>query len=268
MDNTILYWFLLTAAGMMLVAIAAIVYWRRLTHLPYRWFWLGAGLWFVAVAVKVVLAILTHEAVVAYLKERLSYYALLTLGGLYGGLLSSVCEIGLTLLAVLLWRQLGRDADRAIGIGVGAGAFEAFLLGCGMLVGALAAMAGIEGTAPLRQELEHSATSTPVVWLAPIAERIMAILCHACTRALVILGVVHRRPWMVVWGFVIFTYIDAVATAAQLSGKLGSMSVWWIELAILPAALVSISILRWCFAKWASANAPEVQPTAGAIPAV
>jgi hypothetical protein len=44
--------------------------------------------------------------------------------------------------------------------------------------------------------------------------------------------------------------LDGIATAAHLSGKLGSFSMWWIELAILPMALLSIPILRWCYAIW------------------
>ena len=36
--------------------------------------------------------------------------------------------MGLKWLAVLVWPQLGRDADRTIGIGIGARAFEACFL--------------------------------------------------------------------------------------------------------------------------------------------
>jgi hypothetical protein len=120
---------LVSALGMICVALAAVMAWRRVARTGFRWFWIGAGLWAVAVAVKVVLALLTNAAVLGFLKSNLSYPLLLACGGLFIGIQSSVCEMGFTLLAVWIWRPLGKKAGRAIGIGLGAGAFEAFLLG-------------------------------------------------------------------------------------------------------------------------------------------
>lgn len=252
---------------MMLVAIAAVVFWRRLTHVSYRWFWIGAGLWTVAVAIKFAIAIPTNGPIFKYLESTLTYPAYLVVGGLFGGLESSLTEIGLTWLAVLIWRQLGSNADRAIGIGIGAGAFEAFLLG---LLGALAvagAMTGVEETKLIRDQIDAVAQTSPLFWLIGTAERVIAVLCHASTRALVLLGVVHRRPWMVFWGFAIFTILDGIATTAHLTGKLGTFSMWWIELALLPAALVSIPILYWCYAQWGASQTADVQANSQVIPA-
>jgi hypothetical protein len=264
LNNTNLYLSVVSAAGMMLVATVAVVFWRRLTRLPYRWFWVGAALWFVAVAIKFAVAIPTNGPVFKFLAGTLPAPAFIVVGGLYGGLQSSLCEIGLTWLAVLRWRQIGRDAERAIGIGVGAGAFEAFLLGLAAGIGVITVIAGVENTEPLRQQIDAAAGSNRLFWLIASAERVIAILCHASTRALVILGVVHRRPWMIFWGVFIFTVLDAIATGAHLTGKLGSISMWWIELAILPLAIVSIPILRWCYSRWgaaASGTAPQPIPS-------
>lgn len=46
------------------------------------------------------------------------------------------------------------------------------------------------------------------------------------------------------------TAIDAIAGYVHLAGLLGSVSLWWIELAIAPAALLSIPILVWCTRNW------------------
>jgi hypothetical protein len=256
MDNTSLT--LISAAGMILVAGAAVVFWRRVSGLQLKWFWVGAGLWTVAVALKVIGALLINGAVIGLMKEHLSYPLFVFCGGLFVGVESSFFEIGLTLAAVLVWRQLGRDAKRAIGIGVGAGAFEAAVLGIGTLVTAVLLMAELSGTAPIREEIERTVAFTPLFWLAPPIERLMAVLCHASSRALVLLGTTHRKPMMVVWGFVIFSLLDAVAGAAQISGKMGQISLWWIELAILPFALISIPILQWCYRRWADADATGV----------
>ncbi len=87
---------------------------------------------------------------------------------------------------------------------------------------------------------------TPLVWLVAPVERVSAVLVHAATRALILLGLTYRKPMMVFWGFWIFALLDSIAGVAQLSGKLGTSSLWWVELAIAPFALISIPVLRFC----------------------
>ena len=248
MDNVTIS--LIPAVGMMIVASAAVIYWCRVSKLQFRWFWVGAGLWTVAVILKVICALLTNAAVIGFMKKNLSYLSLVIGGGLFIGIQSSLFEIGLTLLAVLVWRQLGKDAKRAVGIGIGAGAFEAMLLGLVSLIGILTVLAGVPGTEKVREGIDTVAAVTPFFWLLAPIERIIAILCHASSRALVLLGVTNRKHMLVFWGFLIFTVLDGVAGAAHVSGKIGKISMWWIELAILPFALISIPILRWCYASW------------------
>ncbi len=59
---------------------------------------------------------------------------------------------------------------------------------------------------------------------------------------------------MIVSGFAIFTAIDGLVTAGYLSGFIGTQSLWWIELALAPFAIVSIPILRWCLRQWGNAQ--------------
>ena len=241
---------LVSDIGMLAVGSAAVIYWRWVSKVQLRWFWVGAGLWTVAVALKVVCALLTNKLVIGFLKEHLPHQLYVVAGAAFVGIQSSLFEIGLTLLAVLIWKQLGRDANRAIGIGVGAGAFEALVLGLTALVAVLACLSGVPGTERIREAIEKVAAATPLFWLLAPVERSIAILCHASSRALVLLGVSHRRPAMVVCGFLIFTMIDGIAGAAHLSGVLGKMSMWWIELALLPFAVISVPVLCWCYRRW------------------
>ncbi len=262
MDNATIA--LIPAVGMMIVASAAVIYWHRFSKLQLRWFWLGAGLWAVAVVLKVVCALLTNKVAIGFMREHLSYPLLVIGGGLFLGIQSSLFEIGLTLVAVLIWRQFGRDANRAIGIGIGAGSFEAFLLGIASLVAILTYLSGLPGTEKVREEIDAVAAVTPVFWLLAPVERIIAMLCHASSRALVLLGVRNRKPMMILWGFLIFTLLDGVAGAAHVSGTIGKISMWWIELAILPFALISIPILRWCYARWGRDGDNKIDPSTNA----
>jgi hypothetical protein len=236
--------------GMMIVTVVAVLLWWRIARVQGRWYWVGAGLWTVAVVLKVICALLSNKPMLTTLKE-LPHPIYVALGGLFVGVQSSVFEMGLTLLAVLIWRQLGRDAGRAITIGVGAGAFEAFLLGIAPVATAALLMLGLLPDADkISAELAKVAATTPLYWLAGPVERITAILCHASTRALVFLGVSKKKYALVFWGFVLFTLLDGLAGGVHVAGLIGKISMWWVELAILPFAIVSVPILAWCYRRW------------------
>ena len=258
MDNVTLGIF--PAVGMMIVAAVFVAYWRRVSKLQFKWFWVGAGLWTVAVILKTVFALLAHKKALSMMEEHLSYPLFIIAGGLFVGAYSSLFEIGLTLLAVIIWRKLGTDANRAIGIGIGAGTFEAFLLGVAVLVTVCISLAGLPGGESIREEFDTAAVVTPLFWLVPPLERIIAILCHTTCRILVLLGVVQRKYMMVFWGFLIFTLADGVVGAVIVSEKMGQFSMWWIELAVLPVAIISIPILRWCYRSGGSLDDSGAEP--------
>jgi hypothetical protein len=241
-----------SGAGMMLVAVGAVLLWWRISRVQPRWFWIGAAVWSLAVALKILCALVSNKPILHALKE-LPQPLYVALGAGFIGVQSSVFEMGLTLLAVMIWRQWGRDADRAITIGLGAGAIEAFLLSIGPIATATVLMAGASQDAgKIWSGVEEVASITPLYWLAGPAERTIAILCHASTRALVILGFSKGRPTLVIWGFLLFTLLDGVAGGVHVAGLLGKVSLWWIELAIFPCAVVSIPILAWCRHRWPS----------------
>lgn len=252
---------LITGPGMMLVAVMGVIIWRRAARVPMGWFWAGAALWAVAVAMKVAIALATNAAVFGWMKHALSHSLFVAGGSLWLGFLTGITEIGLTFAAVLRWRQLGADANRAIAVGVGAGAIEALILGLAQFAGVIALQTGAPGTEPIRKQWEAGIAVTPLFWLTPIIERLIALLCHAASRALVLLGVAHRKPMMVAGSFVMFTLLDSVAGVFFLTGKVGRISSWWIELAVLPFALASLLILRGCYRRWPKSSAVTANPS-------
>lgn len=257
----------LNGVGMMIVAVVAFLVWWRMSRVQLRWFWVGVGLWTIAVALKIVCGLLTNPAVIGSLQESPDWLRV-TVGAFYLGIQSSFFEMGFTLLAVLIWRTLGRDAGRAIAIGVGAGAFEALLLGVGSVATGLA-LTFVPGpeVATARQALEAIIASTPLFWLIGSVERTIAILCHAATRALILLGVTKKKYLLVFWGFLIFTLLDGIAGGVHVAGLVGKTSMWWVELALVPFAVVSVFVLIWCYRRWGESSMqptvtePESKPT-------
>ena len=63
-------------------------------------------MWIVAVIIKRVIGLSINAAVIGWLKHHLPYASFVAASGLFIGLESSICEIGVTLLAVGIWRQL------------------------------------------------------------------------------------------------------------------------------------------------------------------
>jgi hypothetical protein len=248
--------------GVLIFAVAALAvwFWRRVSGAEARWFWIGASLWALAVLAKAVIALFTNAIVIGALKSHFSYPLYLLTGGAYLGIQSSACEIGLTLVAGLRWRELGRDAGRAIAVGVGAGAFEAVLLGIASLVGAIVWLAKLPGTEAVGQQLQTLAATTPLFWLLAPAERLTAIICHAGSRGLVLVGTRQGRAGLVALGFLIFALLDGVAGASQLSGKLGVISLWWFELAFSVFAFMSLPLLFWLMHRYGDARQAENGP--------
>ncbi|HUU10887.1 MAG TPA: YhfC family glutamic-type intramembrane protease [Phycisphaerae bacterium] len=259
-DRWALWPYLIPGPGMMLVGVVAAVYWWRRSRVRWRWLWVGAAVWAVGVALKVGWSILLDVLILSGLEGALPYGAYVATGSVYFGLQTGVFEIGVTLAAALIWRRMAADANRAVAVGVGAGAFEALLVGVGPLVSAVAALSGVEGSDRAAASLMGASVATPLVWLVGPVERILVVLCHTSSRALVLLGVARQRWSLFWWGFLLMTGLDAVAGWAHVSGQVGRISFWWLELAILPFAVVSIPIIAWCIRTWPAQEAPTETP--------
>lgn len=247
---------LATGPLMVLVALGFAIGWKGQSRVRWRWFWAGAAVWAVGVALKVAAAVPLNKPVLGTLKAALPNSAYLILGSLYVGLLTGVFEVGVTLAAGLVWRGMARKAARAVAVGLGAGGIEAILVGLASFVGVLVALLAVPGTEQVRAGIASSTALTPVPWLAGPVERVLAVLCHTSSRALVLLGVAKRR-WRYFWfGFLIMTAIDGIAGYAHIAGLLGQISAWWIELAIAPFAVASVLIILWCLRNWPTEDAP------------
>ncbi len=247
--------------GMTIVGLTAVLLWRWWSGAPWRWFWAGAAVWAVGVFLKFAFAIPLNGPILGALKEIMPHDAYMLAGSLYIGSLTGVFEIGITLAAALVWRQMARDSARGVAVGVGAGAIEAMLLGAGMAAGVLILLAVKPDLLDARFAAQaRMLDATPLWWLAGSVERVIAILCHTSSRALLLWGIARRR-WVLPFAvaFLLMSAIDAVAGWTHLSGFLGKGSLWWIELAIAPAAVVSIPIIAWCVAYWPASGAEPRQ---------
>jgi uncharacterized membrane protein YhfC len=256
---------LLSGPLMMAVAVAFVIGWVSRSRTPLRWFWAGAGIWAVGVALKALVAVLLNRPILSCLEAQFPHPAYLGLGSVYIGVLTGVFEVGITLLAACIWRSLANNGPRAVAVGIGAGAFEALLLGMTGIAAVVVALSDLPSGETVRGALAVQIQVTPLPWLAGPVERIIAILCHTSSRTLVLLSVATRRQSLFWAGFLVLTAIDSIAGWVHISGSMGKINLWWIELALAPFAVASIPIIRWCLAKWPRIAAPAEVATLEAV---
>jgi hypothetical protein len=167
----------------------------------------------------------------------------LALGSGYIGLLTGITEPIVTLVVGLLWRRLVGDGRRAVGIGLGAGAFEAVYFGLMALVAS--------------QDMIGSQAGFGISVLILVAERLILIPCHAAVRVMTLYAIATRR-WLWFWGgFAIFTAMDTIAGFYQLTNL--TMNPGLLEFSFLPFSVLSVLLVRHLWLHWPTqANtAPE-----------
>ena len=179
-----------------------------------------------------------NKSILQAINRALPEPAAWAVGALYIGLLTGVFEIGVTILAAKRWAFLSQNSGRAIGVGIGAGAFEAIILG---LVVALASLA----SGP-----QAAAAGSVSLMVLPAVERILALLCHASSRAMVFFAVAVQRPRWALGGFILLTGLDTVAALFLLSKDRAAMNPWLPELSFLPFALISLVLLIFLSKAW------------------
>jgi hypothetical protein len=235
-------------ALMVLIGLIAAAMAKWVWRIQWRWLWCGALLWTIAVTAKLMIALVLNGPLLGALKKHLPNPLYLTVGSSYIGLLTGVTEVAITLAAGMIWRRLASDARRAVGIGLGAGAIEAVLLG-------LAAVAGnIVMTA---QGMSLPVVSATTI-LAPALERIMTIPCHAAVRAMALYTVVTGR-WSWFWaGFAFFSAVDGLAGFIYLTNAVNTVNPWLIELSFVAFPVMSIPILRYLWRNWPTVAMQEV----------
>jgi uncharacterized membrane protein YhfC len=248
--NPVLY--LIPGIGMVIVSIAAVVLWRHLSGCRFRWFWAGAGVWLGGVIPKIVFDALTHDSVSSALEGALPAALYPPVAAAWVGIQSSVFEIGVTLAAALLWKRMADRGSAATAVGLGAGAFEAGLLGVASLIGVMVIVVGLPGAEEGRAQLARTEAVTPAAWLLAPIERVLAISGHAGSRVLVLWSVANRRPLAAWAGFGLFALMDGVAGYVHVEPAMADTSMWWVELGLLPTAIAGGAAVWWCTRHWAT----------------
>ncbi len=249
---------LISGCLVVLITLVILLWWRRNIEASWKWLLLGAGVWLVGVVSKFIVAMIANTPVLSLLQSALTQTGYLAFGAVYIGLLTGVFEIGITLAFALLIRAMYRDRDRALSVGLGAGLVEALLIGFSSIGNYVAVQAGVADSDAIMAALAQAVAVTPLLWLVAPIERIIAILCHVSSRMLVLYGVMAKKYRYVWTGFTILTLLDAIAGYFHLAGLINKISLWWIELLLVPFAILSMYIIKWCYKCWQDSDVLSV----------
>jgi uncharacterized membrane protein YhfC len=248
--NTALTSILISGLLVVLLVIGFLIWWRKSIKASWRWLFVGAGVWFVGVILKFAVATFANEPVLDGIDSLLGTTSYLIFGSGYIGLLTGIFEIGITLILALLIKRMYENADHALSVGLGAGLVEALLIGFSSLGSYFMVIAGSGHGDAILVALTQAAAATPVLWLVSPVERFIAILCHMSSRFLVLFALTKHKARYFWFGFVLMTALDAIAGYVHLAGLINKISMWSVELVLLPFAIISILIIKWGRKRW------------------
>jgi uncharacterized membrane protein YhfC len=230
---------ILIGTSIVAIAIGVIVLARR-RGCPWRNLGFGALAWVVTVPfLKQWVAALAEPVVYGalYVPDALFAPGSL-LFYIYVGALTGLTEV-LLIWPLLRYTRLGRVPwAKALAFGVGFGAFEALYLGYGYLSSIVTVLANPQavseaGLANLKL------MSNPLFGLAPIADRIGALLVHIFCSVLLFYGVASGQARWLWLSFVYKSLVDAIVGFAYFWGTGTLAKLWTIEGLILALGCVA-----------------------------
>ncbi len=231
---------LLSGTGMMLVAVAAVLYWKKKTKTHSRIFLYGGMLWIAAAVAKefldFILGIPLHDLFAA-----IPYWAALLLLSVYMGLKTGLLESG----AAYLFAKKnirGIDYRKAVAFGIGFSSAEALLLGLASFIGILIFTLFPEAmeALPLPQQdiLMNQLEMSTLVVFAPVVERISALFIHVFSMLLVFLSIRSKNTNYLVFSIAFKALVDGLTLwVIRIFGTATLMGIYLTE---IPAAALGV----------------------------
>lgn len=243
---------LLSGLGMIAVGVGAMAYWYYKKRISPVYFFIGGVLWFVAIAIKVVMDVTVSAALAQQAMIIFAPLAAAVLLGLYYGLRTGILESGITYLAVRFTKLSKSGFDEAVALGIGFGGTEAALLGLLSLVNtaALLMMPELVATLPASVLEQYALIMVPV----PIIERLFTLFCHVFATVLLVYAArFHALVWLAV-SILYKTLLDGMLPVSNyLLAGMGMYAKYGIvEVFVIIMGIVGLAGLVWIRKKWLS----------------
>jgi hypothetical protein len=244
---------LLPGAGIIAVALAALVGLRA--PRPSLWRVVGGGAlaWAAAVALQLGWSLVMDHRVAALLGRLLGARAGTAAGWIYLGLLAGAFECGTAWIVVEHSELRRADFRRALALGVGFGAAEALVLAAVKLGTLLPLVAAAPGTSGLLEGIRHAGT----LLVADSLERGAALLGHLLGVVLIVYGARRREAGWFWLAFFLKSALDAWSAWLQAAFPPGGPAAEALPmLAMLSALGATCLVGLWVMATRRGWHAP------------
>jgi uncharacterized membrane protein YhfC len=242
---------LLSPIGMIIVGLAAILFWKSRKRVAWKYFGYGALLWTLAIIPKIIMDI----TVSPYLYAGLLGYgtAALLIGlGMYLGLRTGLFESGFTWLAARKVGELKRiKLDDAMAFGIGFGSFEAIFLGITSFI-SLSLFIFNPSAASLLTEAQLASLDSPTIIVgAAILERVFAISIHAFASLLVFYSLTKRKMLYLAYSIIFKTVVDGIIPGLTYSIDTSTVAgIYLIEVPFLALAIIGYVGTLWLMKRY------------------
>lgn len=239
---------LLAGIGMMTVATASVIYWKLKTNAGRKYFFIGAGLWIIAIFAKLLLDYTVTEPLYYILAESYPTASVMVVMGLYVGLRTGLFESGLTYIAVIKTKLKKIGFNEAVALGIGFGFIEAFFLGLLSFISILYFIMNPGLEAQLAEQQLQQLSNPFWIVISPVIERASAILIHVFASLLVIYAVrVNKASYLflsVIYKVLVDGMVPLLAYVPQYMG-FADISNIIVEIPVIIFALLGFIGIRW-----------------------
>ncbi len=257
--------FLLSGIGMMIAAGVPVFWWRYRTLTSWRLFALGAGSWFIAIALKVAMDLTVTPLLVSWLSGIYTALGMAIITGAYVGLRTGIFESGFSYFIVIRAKLRSMTFDQAIAFGIGFGAVEAFLIGMSsfMNVSVIIAFPQILEllTAAQKAALLQQLSLPAIVAASPVIERIFTMAVHVFCSVLVVQSLKTGKVRYFIVSFLFKTILDGMLPFMTMTyGTSTAEGIFAIESFVMIMGLMSLAglyLIRNSFGKNPRKKAPD-----------
>lgn len=241
---------LLSGIGMVLVGIIVPLYWKRKTHVRLNYFLWGAGVWVIAIAVKIVM----DYTITQTLRVSLEPYGLLSVlvvMGLYVGLRTGILESGFSYLAILKTKLKKMNYKEGIAFGIGFGSVEALFLGITSFLNILMFVMFPDIISFLPEAFQAVIVSqlNASSWIifGPIIERIFVMFIHVFSTLLVLYAVKNKKIGYLVLSILFKTLVDGIIPWLVYSmGPITELpNAYIVEIPFIILAIIAYFGIKW-----------------------